>query len=257
MPRLSKLAIVVPLVGTIFWWLHAVLNRLFPPFEHPADYALWILGSVCKMGTLLLLLLHVLPTALEQCYANVKVTTRAFATWSISGLVLLGAVSIAREPLTTFFKHQSTLRFYYAHEPRAVLGERDEPGQAEFLPRWRTGKIIVEEAVTILLACAVLAAAGFLAGEHPRAASFAGSMCCLVVQVGGCYVFHFTTWDYDTFFSSTLVAPLTLDLVLPFMACDPTSEFGFPLFLIFTMVCMFVVRRSGTDSPIRDIQTLC
>jgi hypothetical protein len=216
-----------PIIGGLVQWLHAGLTYAYPPFDNSSDVAMLVIATVCKLGTFFSIIAYALPPALARCYQNRAFSWRAFVVWCVAGLVLLGCTTAARQPLTTLTKTNSTLRFYYTHVPIAEHGERDEPGQSEFLKRWQSGVLIAEEAFTIVLAAGLLAACGYFFGMYPGASSVLACAGLLILLNVCSFAFQFLTWDYDTFFAATLLGPVALDILIFFSPLDPTAELGF------------------------------
>ena len=104
------ITLVVSMLGTALLWLHEALTRAYPPFENSFDTGLWILASICKIVTLVCIP-FVLSKALGACAGNAANARRAAIAWAVAGLILLSALSVAREPLSRLLNNDA-VRFY-------------------------------------------------------------------------------------------------------------------------------------------------
>jgi hypothetical protein len=209
----------------VFEWSHLLLNRKLDAATLDGSGALRLLdgffhvaGIPLKVLTLFFVPL-VLARALAHCHGDARATRFVARVWLVSGLLLLGVLSAARDPLARLMNNDTT-KFYPTSISETTDGRFGSRADA-FASRWSSGEIIAQE---------VLVITGYFLGNKRKHCAFLAALWPLVVLFGGEPVLDLVEYDFDDFMGATLVGPLLFDVsfpVLPITAVSPIASLAY------------------------------
>lgn len=256
MPSLDRISVWYPafgfsMVGATVAWVHRFADAAYG--ENEPWITFWgcvILGSICKMGFLCCVpfLLRRIFLAMDRDGGR---ALRCAASWAVASGVLIALSGFFYDDLTELL-NTGALHYY-----PLSLSSDEEPGQyigrEAWLPRWQSGQVLAIEAGYALALILLLVGIGY--GWKSRGADHVGQLkvitACLmllVVCIAWPYMFGLVIWDYDTFIGAMVSGSLSIDLLIPFLAYDPTSQIGFSVFAAFTL-STYVALRPGLPEP--------
>jgi hypothetical protein len=239
-------------VATVLWWLHIVLTWLFPPFKNIADYSCYAVVSVCKLVVLIYLPLFVLPKVFSHLHSNRRRALVVFVVWFVPLVVYLGTLSLLRDPLAMILNNDA-IRFWPTFSSPELNGDSFEVGFAEFLSRWKSGAILLREVASLFVALATIVSIGFYGNRRPTRAGITTAAVGGGVVILSAWALKLFVLDYDVFLAGSLMGPLALDIAIPFVAIDPLSEIGLPVYTWLIWSSFFLTqglrhRRTGTTA---------
>jgi len=246
----------LPLVASglfaVIEWAHLLLNREVEPATLEASGALSLLDSFLHTVDipLKLLTLFFVPVAmaraLAHCHRDARATRLVARVWLVSGLLLLGVLSAAREPLARLMNNDTT-KFYPTSV--TVTAEWTSGSRAnEFAARWSSGEIIAREVLVIVVAIAGLVALGYFLGDkRKRCAFFAALWLLATLVLGGGLVLNLIDYAFDDFTAATLVGPLVFDVAFP-MPRTTFTPIASLAYLVMIGSSFFVSRASAAHA---------
>jgi hypothetical protein len=225
----------------LFEWLHMVLNRTVEAATLKGPGALGLLDGFFHVADIPLKLLTLffvplaLARALAHCHQDARASRFVAGVWLASGLLLLGALSAARNPLSQLLNTRTT-KFY----PTSVSAT-SEPGfgtrATEFATRWSSGEIFAREMLVIVVSVAGLVALGYFLGHKWKLCAFFAALWLLLILFSGGLVLELVADDFDYDFialmGATLVGPILFDvaLLLPRTAVSPIASLAYVLMI--------------------------
>lgn len=218
--------LAVSITGTTLWWSHRVLTDTFPPFINLFDTTLHIIVSVLKLATIICIP-FALARVFTHCHRDLRKTATAVAVWGGALVLLLAVLCLLRTPLTAHLNND-TLRFF----PSSVSAQMDSAAYMGMdvqsqVARWQSGAAFLSEFALIIAALVILGLFAFFAGRVGLVTGVAAAVCVGLTSLVGSFALGLLVWDYDIFFAGTMIAPFSTDVIIPFIAQDPTSEIGF------------------------------
>jgi uncharacterized membrane protein (UPF0136 family) len=214
-----------------------LLTELGDPLGRGFDTALWVAATALKVATvisLILLLSRVQRTLADDGRAAV----RAFLTLAcclVAGVAFLAAI---REPLVVPRLSNGAVTYYGTASAQPYLTEYLE----RWLPRWRRGQILAEEAGLAVALAAAYALIGRTAGH-----SAAARLPLTVVATAALLILQFVAFnpwaiDFDNFHGDIFSGALTVDLIFP-LALDPYTPIASVMYLALAAGCAIVLRQ--------------
>lgn len=248
-----RIPLAVSLGCAVVWWTHKALTEVFPPFECAADTALWIVGSALKLATIICI-----PFALgwvfARCQGNLGRTARAVAVWGTALVALLVVLSVLRVPLAHMLNNDSS-RYYPTSmsSPEVAMGFDENLGSQ--VANWQSGRTFLTELGVIVSFVLLLGVFAYISKGCKIAWGIGVTLLLGCAMIAANMALGLFVWDYDIFFGATLTAPLSMDIIFPFVATDPCTEIGclFYLVLIWSswVLDAFVLReaRPAASAP--------
>jgi len=236
-----RIALIVSLLGTVVTWSHQALTHVGPPTLSTMDLAVWGLASICKIA-ILVCIPFALSRAFSVCAGNKTNAARAVIVWAVAGIVLLGTLTAAREPLSRFLNNDAA-RFYPISSQSPTMKSPYNEGLQPFMSRWHSGVIVAEEAGCVVLAALGLGFLGYYLGRGGYRAGLVGAAWLVAVVLIGGFGLGLLCGDYDFFFAGTLIGPLTLDVVIPYIAGDPVTEIAFLAYTCLIVSSLLIEQR--------------
>jgi len=247
-----RLPLVASGLFAVFEWTHLVLNRTADKATLGGWGALGLLDGFLHTVDIPLKLLTLffvpvaLARALAHCHRDARATRFVAGVWLVSGLVLLGVLSAARDPLARLLNND-TVKFY----PTSVtvnaewrFGSRAN----ELAARWSSGEIIAREVLVIVVAIAGLVALGYFLGDKRKRCAFLAALWLLATLVlGGGLVLDLIDYDFDDFTAATLVGPLVFDVTFP-MPRTTFTPIASLAYLVMVGSSFFVSRASAAHA---------
>ncbi|MCE5198863.1 MAG: hypothetical protein ABFD54_00245 [Armatimonadota bacterium] len=235
-----RYALGASLACAILWWTHAILTDVFPPFENWFDIVLWVVCSLLKLASILSI-----PWALGRvfvrCHGSHANTARAVAVLVLASVCLLVVLSALREPLAIHLNNDAA-RFYPTSMSSTNTLMRYDGNEAEYMKRWQSGRTFLTELGVILLAAVSLWPFARFLGKHGLKSGIAASLWLAIFALAASQFTGLLVADYDFFFGGTLVGPVSLDVVAPFVAADPSTEIGSLVYLTIIVSCWVLDR---------------
>ena len=156
----------------VFEWSHLLLNRKLDAATLEGSGALRLLDGFFHVAGIPLKVLT--PSSFRSCWRersrNVTRTLRATRfvarVWLVSGLLLLGVLSAARDPLARLMNNDTTK--FYPTSLSAITDGRFGSRAGEFASRWSSGEIIALEVLVIAVSIAGLVALGYFLGNKRK-----------------------------------------------------------------------------------------
>lgn len=226
----------------LFEWSHLVLNRTVEAATLKGSSALGLLDGFFHVADIPLKLLTLffvplaLARALAHCHQDARASRFVARVWLVSGLLLLGALSAARDPLSQLLNTHTT-KFYPTSVSATLSAPRFGTRAADFAARWSSGEIVAREALVIVVSIAGLVALGYFLGHKRKLCAFFAAFWLLLTLFGGELVLDLVEHDFDydflAFMGATLVGPLIFDLtlVLPRTAVSPIASLAYILMI--------------------------
>ena len=236
-----RIALIVSLLGTVVTWFHQALTHVGPPTLSTMDLAVWGLASICKIATIVCIP-FALSRAFSVCAGNKTNAVRAAIVWAIAGIVLLGILTATREQLSRFLNNDAT-RFYPISSQSPTMKSPYNEGLQPFMVRWQSGVIVAEEAGCVLLAAIGLGLLGYYLGRGGYRAGMVGAAWLVAVVLMGGFSLGLMCGDYDFFFAGTLIGPVSLDVVIPYIATDPETEIAFLAYTCLIVSSLLIEQR--------------
>lgn len=222
----------VSLSGTLLWWLHRVLTNAFPPFDNTFDTALWVTCSALKLLTVICI-----PIALGRvfvhCHKNPGKTAVAAAVWGLALVLLLVTLSLIRAPLITQLNDECSKFFPNSMDKPVAAASYAGIDLQDQVARWQHGIPFLMEFGLVVGGVLLLGLLAFYVGKTGFKAGIASAICLGILFLTGSLVLKLLIWDYDMFFAGTMIAPLSIDIITPYLAVNPTTEIGF---LVYTTI---------------------
>jgi hypothetical protein len=186
------------------------------------DFLAWIL--LCGLKIVVLCSVPIaMASAAKSGYRDVHAAARCACVWLGAGLTVLTTFSLLRSQVGALLNDPTT-RFYPTTLARPELQRLFlESEVTSFVARWRSGAIVAEEALIILLSAAGSAALGYFLGRRRWLTSVSCGAWLLAILYGGNWAFGLVTSSFDFFLSGTLVGPLVLDVPFFFNAWDAVT----------------------------------
>ena len=234
----QQLILYACLAGFVIWWVHAILNHLFPPNATLLDVGLFILASICKL-TVLVALPFFMRRLCRELDHNQPVLKRCVLDWSLSLALLLSLLGWFHDDLAVLLSNEA-VRFYYVSDS-SPLSEFHYLGREEWLLRWKSGAILLAELTLGLVAIGLISVVGYWLGKK-KATFLLLSVGLAVLVTGWPLVFGLLVPEYDIFLGGIFSDCLALDLLWPFTAMDPSSEVTFTVLLFFVAASSFALR---------------
>jgi hypothetical protein len=241
--------------GTLLWWTHRILTDVFPPFDNAFDTVLWVVCSVLKLATIVCIPFALGPI-FARCHRNLRKSAIAVSAWGLALVLLLAVLTLVRVPLTAELNDES-MRFFpnslNTHPPIA-LAYLDVDAERQ-VARWQSGVTFLTELGLIVAGVLSMGLLGFYLGKW-MIAEFAATIWLAALFVIGSFALNLVVWDYDIFLAGTMIAPISLDVLVPYRAGVPTSEIGFLVYtvLIWTSwlldVRLLGVRAAVAEEPV-------
>ena len=246
-----RLAFVFSLAGATIAWVHRLADYAYGDDEPLLIF--WgfvILGSICKIGFLCcvpFLLRHVFVAM----HRDARRALLCAASWAVASAILIAWLTLFHDRLTEILNNDA-VRFYPVSDPSPVI-DGYYIGREAWLTRWQSGEVLAIEAGYALALIVLLVGIG--CGWKNRGIDQVGlpkivtaCFALLAVCIAWPHVFHLVNWDYDVFIGAMLSGSLAIDLMLPPMVYDPTSQIAFPVFAAFTL-STYAALRSGLPKP--------
>lgn len=240
-------AFVFSIAGAVLAWAHRFADYAYGDDEPLLIF--WgfvILGSICKTG-----FLCCIPLLLRQLFlamhGDARRTLICAASWAGGSAILIALLTLFHDRLTEILNNPA-VRFYPVSDPSPVI-DGYYIGREAWLSRWQSGQVLALEAGYALALIALLVGVGY--GWKNRDIDrvglpklIAACLALYVVCVAWPHVFYLVRWDYDIFIGAMLSGSLALDLTVPPMAVDPTSQIGFLVFAVFALSTYAALRLS-------------
>lgn len=243
MPTLHRISVWCPafafsIVGATISWIHRFADYTYGEDEPWLTF--WgfvILGSLCKIG-----FLCCVPFFLRQVFLAMQRDGRrallCAASWALASGILIASLTLFHDGLTSILNNEA-VRFYPVSDTPPVA-EGYYIGREAWLSRWQSGQVLAIEVGYAVTLIALLVGIGY--GWKSRDIDQVGLpkiiAACLalpVVCIAWPHVFHLVNWDYDIFIGAMLSGSLALDLIVPPMVMDLTSQITFLVFATFTL----------------------
>lgn len=177
------------------------------------------------------------------------------ASWAVASGVLIALLTLFHDRFSEILNSDAVRYYPVSDTPPADTGYYI--GQEAWLPRWQSGQVLAVEAGYALALIALLVGIGY--GSKNRSIDQVGlpkiSAACFALPVVGIawpHVFLLVNWDYDIFIGAMLSGSLALDLIVPPVVMDPTSQITFLIFAAFT-ISTYAALRPGLAKPGVDL----
>lgn len=250
-----RLSLAVSLGAVLLVWIHRILTQLYPHLSSSMDITLGVTASLFKLAAIICV-----PFALSRVFIKCRKdkisALKAVAVWGFIALAFLAVLFIYRGPLAGILNNEA-IRFYPTSlsSPQAKDSFNDLTG---FVSRWNSGYTPLVEAGVVLACVGMLGLFAYRPiGNGWRSGAIA-AVCTIIFMTSAATALHLIIWDYDIFLAGSLIAPLALDLVAPYIMINPATEIGsfcyFGLIWSCWILDTFILIRAGGSrtAPLLD-----
>lgn len=252
MPSLHRMSVWYPafvcsIAGATIAWLHRFSDSRYG--EDEPWLIFWgfvIVGSICKIG-----FLCCTPFLLRRIFLALQRDARrallCAASWALASGTLIASLTLFHDGLTEILNNEA-VRYYPVVDASPPI-DGYYIGREAWLTRWQGGQVLAIEAGYALALITLLAGIGY--GWKNRSIDqvgypkiFTACFALLVFCIAWPHMFKLVNWDYDVFIGAILSGSLALDLMVPPLVMDPSSQIAFLAFAAFTLSTYAALRPS-------------
>ena len=237
-----KWALVVSLSGCTLWWIHTFLNHFFPPFDTQLDVLLFVMVSICKILTFLLIP-FLLRFVSQQLYHQSQMIWRAIIFWAVGLLILIFLLSVNRDLIAELLS-TPTIKLYHINDNVLLFHNRPWEGREQWLFLWNTKQIQMSEfllGISIIFGFSILS---YYLGKKVLTVilMIASSLTLLILWPGPSGFLFSSFWGEDYIFEGGIFSSfLVWDLLIPFFAHDPYTQVSLTVLFVFILTSVLAV----------------
>ena len=237
-----KLALFFSFSGCVLWWIHTFLNHFFPPFDTPFDVILFVMVSICKIVTILLIP-FLLRFVSKHLYHESRMILRAIIFWTVGLLILMFLLSVNRDLIAELLSTH-TIKLYYVNDNVLLFHNRPWEGREQWLLFWNTKQIQMSEFFLGISIIFLFSIFSYYLGKKVLTVilMIASSLALLIFWPGPSGFLFSSFWGEDYIFEGGIFSSfLVWDLLIPFFAHDPYTQISLTVLFIFILTSVLAV----------------